>query len=380
VSFPQKKRDFLCIPPDIHYLCIIMSDEHRSYLEFLRFCIDEQSPLPPSVHTIDWEKLYGFARRQTVEATYWSGIERLDKSGKLKLSQAAVLSWMARRKNIEKRNNNTYKRAAWVWGNFQKEGFRSCLLKGQGNALLYPNPTMRTPGDIDIWVEGGDKKVIAYIDSVYPGQKRSYHHIDFITVGKVPIEVHYRPSWMSNPIHNRRLQRWFEAHADECFSNKVEEWGFCVPTFNFNTVYLLSHIYSHLLREGVGLRHIVDYYHLLKQRGDQPLPSEQELRHLGLYKIAGGLMWVLNEVLGLDRKYLICEPNKRHGRLLLDEILHGGNFGKHDDRMLGGDSDSAIRHNMKTSLRDFRLIRYYPSECFFEPFFRMRHFYWRRSH
>ena len=125
-----------------------MSDEHRSYLEFLRFCIDEQSPLPPSVHTIDWEKLYGFARRQTVEATYWSGIERLDKSGKLKLSQAAVLSWMARRKNIEKRNNNIYKRAAWVWGNFQKEGFRSCLLKGQGNALLYPNPTMRTPGDI----------------------------------------------------------------------------------------------------------------------------------------------------------------------------------------------------------------------------------------
>ena len=88
----------------------------------------------------------------------------------------------------------------------------------------------------------------------------------------------------------------------------------------------------------------------------------------------------MNEVLGLDRKYLICEPNKRHGRLLLDEILHGGNFGKHDDRMLGGDSDSAIRHNMKTSLRDFRLIRYYPSECFFEPFSRMWHFYWRRSH
>ena len=41
---------------------------------------------------------------------------------------------------------------------FRKKGFRTCILKGQGNAMMYPNPCSRTPGDFDIWVEGGDKR------------------------------------------------------------------------------------------------------------------------------------------------------------------------------------------------------------------------------
>ena len=210
----------------IHKTIKVM-EETTAYLDFLRYCLDEKAEVPQSTATIDWDKLLLFARRQTMEATFWKGIERLGREGKLQLSQDAVLSWMARVKKIEKQNRTTYEKAAWVWKNFQKEGFRSCVLKGQGNSLLYPTPYMRTPGDIDIWVEGGDKKVIAYVDSIAPGFRRIYHHIDFINAGKIPIEVHYRPSWMSNPLHNKRLQEWFLDHSDACFSNKKEEWGFC---------------------------------------------------------------------------------------------------------------------------------------------------------
>ena len=126
--------------------------------------MDASAPLPTSVDKIDWTDLYRFARRQTVEATYWEGIERLDQSHKLLLSETEVLTWMARAKKIERRNRMVYEKAAWVWNNFRRVGFRSCVLKGQGNALLYPTPYMRTPGDIDIWVEGGDDKVISYVN------------------------------------------------------------------------------------------------------------------------------------------------------------------------------------------------------------------------
>ena len=217
-------------------------EEYARYFEFLRYSLGEEQTPPPSYKEIDWEKLYVFARHQTVEATFWRGIQRLDQQGLVKLSEEAVLTWMARCKKIERRNNMVYEKAAWVWKNFKKEGFRSCVLKGQGNALLYPTPLMRTPGDIDIWVEGSDKDIIAYVDSVCPGFKRSYHHIDFINAGKVPVEVHYRPSWMSNPLHNKRLQEWFKSHAEECFSNEQKEWGFCVPTYEFNCIFLLSHL------------------------------------------------------------------------------------------------------------------------------------------
>ena len=355
-------------------------EKEKKYLEFLHFCLDETVSVPKDALAIDYDELYLFARQQTVESTYWEGIQRLDKLGLLKLPDTTVLKWMARVKKVEKRNRLIYKKAAWVWNNFMKEGFRSCVLKGQGNALLYPTPMMRTPGDIDIWVEGGDEKVIAYVNSICPGFKASYHHIDFISAGDVPIEVHYRPSWMSNPWHNKRLQEWFEQQAGDCFANKKEEWGFCVPTFEFNVVYLLSHIYSHLIREGVGLRHIVDYYHLLRNHPDGKRPSEKTLRHLGLRKIAGAMMWVLSETLRLDKSLLLCPPDERRGRLLLNEILLGGNFGKFDERAFGGVSDTVVRHNAKTLMRDVRLLRFFHSECVWEPYFRVWHYFWRRRH
>jgi len=355
-------------------------EEYTPYLDFLRFCLDDEAEVPQSVSQIDWEKLYHFARTQTVEATYWHGMERLDRGGLLKLDENTVLGWMARIKKVEKDNRNVYKKAAWVSRNFGKEGFRSCVLKGQGNALLYPTPFMRTPGDIDIWVEGGDKKVIAYVDSIKPGFRRIYHHIDFINAGTVPVEVHYRPSWMSNPLHNSRLQKWFVDHSDACFSNMQEEWGFCVPTFEFNCIFLLSHIFNHLLREGVGLRHVVDYYHLLKRHVEETRPSEKELRRLGLYKIASALMWVLHEYTDIDKGLLLCEPNERLGRLMMDEILLGGNFGKYDKRTLGGTAKNALQRNLRVGLRDFSFLCYFPSECLCEPLFRIRHFIWRKRH
>ena len=125
-------------------------DKNTAYLEFLRWSLDESAPLPTSVDNFDWSDLYMFSRKQTVETTMWKGIERLDLSHKLSLSETEVLTWMARIKKVERNNRMVYEKAAWVWNNFRREGFRSCLLKGQGNALLYPTPYMRIPGDIDI--------------------------------------------------------------------------------------------------------------------------------------------------------------------------------------------------------------------------------------
>ena len=355
-------------------------DKYTAYLEFLRWSLDESAPLPSSVDDFDWSDLYVFSRKQTVVATMWKGIERLDLSHKLSLTETEVLTWMARIKKVERSNKMVFEKAAWVWNNFRREGFRSCLLKGQGNALLYPTPYMRTPGDIDIWVEGGDDKVIGYVNSLRPGRKITYHHTEFLKTGKVAVEVHYRPSWMSNPWHNKRLQAWFVAHSEECFSNEAKGWGFCVPTFEFNTIFLLSHLYSHLIREGVGLRHVVDYYYLLRNNPGKPLPSEQELRSLGLWHVTGALMWLLNEVLGLPDNLLVCPPDERRGRVLLHEIIKGGNMGKYDERAFGGLTEDSVRNNIRVSTRDIRLLLYFPSECLWEPWFRVKHYFWRKKH
>ena len=95
--------------------------------------------------------------------------------------------------------------------------FDTCILKGQGNALLYPNPLWRTPGDIDVWTKTKSegrcnkddvRKVIEFVQEKNPKEKVCYHHVDYGEYEGVEVEMHYRPSFMFNPVHNCRLQQW----------------------------------------------------------------------------------------------------------------------------------------------------------------------------
>jgi hypothetical protein len=225
------------------------------------------------------------------------------------------------------------------------------------------------------------RTVIAYCRQFVPDAKACYHHIDFLKAGDIPVEVHYRPSWLNNPFHNRRLQQYFLEHADAQFSN-LQPQGFAAPTWEFNVVFLLSHIANHLLHEGIGLKQVIDYYYLLRSQTERrSIDSyEQEFRRLGLLPFARQLMWVLCQVLGLDEQLLVARQDERRGRLLLSEMMAGGNFGMHDDRPLSGFYASGLKSNLQRLVRDLRMMRYFPSESLWEPAFRIWHYFWRRRH
>ena len=428
-----------------------MTQSYSLYLDFLRFSLNEEAQVPESVKLIDWDQLLQFAKDQCVPGIYWMGVHRLGNLKENKPTDDHVMRWMAACGKLGKRNSTVTERSAWVAKNFEKEGFRACLLKGQGLALCYPDPSLRYPGDIDIWVrprpqsgslnaasqrsnatasrsngsfstkaakpsanaatqrssgsnsssatasrsshssfhfslfthrEDADiRTVIAYCRQFVPDAKACYHHIDFLKAGDVPVEVHYRPSWLNNPFHNRRLQRYFLEHADAQFSN-LQPQGFAAPTWEFNVVFLLSHIANHLLHEGIGLKQVIDYYYLLRSQTERrSIDSyEQEFRRLGLLPFARQLMWVLCQVLGLDEQLLVARQDERRGRLLLSEMLAGGNFGMHDDRPLSGFYASGLKSNLQRVVRDLRMMRYFPSESLWEPTFRIWHYFWRRRH
>ena len=131
---------------------------------------------------------------------------------------------------------------------------------------MYPNPYSRTPGDIDIWVEGEDKRVISFVRSISPHEKACYHHIEFPSYKGVEVEVHYRPSFLLCFWHNRKLQKYYERVKEQQFSHRVmlgEQGEIAIPTAEFNLIFQLTHIYSHLMNEGIGLRQLVDYYYVL---------------------------------------------------------------------------------------------------------------------
>ena len=182
------------------------------------------------------------------------------------MEKELLLQWMAESQMLEKANVRLNDTAIQVSEWFRKKGFRTCILKGQGNALMYPNPYSRTPGDIDIWVEGGDKRVISFVRSISPHEKACYHHIEFPSYKGMEVEVHYRPSFLLCFWHNRKLQKYYERVKEEQFSHQVmlgEQGEIAIPTVEFNLIFQLTHIFSHLMNEGIGLRQLLDYYYVL---------------------------------------------------------------------------------------------------------------------
>lgn len=380
-----------------------------TFLEFLRYCIGDAQQPPVSAKGIDWMEMMAWAESQAIVGVVYQGILKGGKA--LEIPFDALMEWVGYAQQIEAQNRLVNQRCIEIAAAFRKNGFETCILKGQGNAAMYPSPLLRNPGDIDLWVrrqsndirQSNDerqsnrltgsfrqkdirteiKEIIRFVKERNPEARALYHHIDLGEFKGVEVEVHYRPSFLSDPVHNRRLQKWFRCHTE---STDIAELAdgvgrINVPNREFNVVFQLSHVYNHLLHEGIGLRQIIDYYYLLKTTNFTNFTNFEGhslLRRLGLWDIAGAMMWVLNEVLGLEEKYLIAPKDERRGRLLLAEIMKGGNFGFYD--VENQRADSQLKKNWLRIRRDLRMMRYFPSECLWEPVFRVYHFFWRMVH
>lgn len=367
-----------------------MKAQQRIFFDFLRFCIGATTEgIPESVKDADWGVLYGIGKKQALIGVLFHGIQQLPKE--LALDGDLLMTWMGMAQRIKQQNMRLFIDSAKVCKNFKDAGFRNCILKGQGNALLYPNPYMRTPGDIDIYLNGGRKRIMEYVDKVCPNQVMRYHHVDF-PVMKTAIEVHFTPSYMFFPIHNSRMQKWFKEVMDLQCSNVVtlpDGYGeITVPTLSFNVVYILSHLYRHVFTEGIGLRQLLDYYFVvmmwhtdltnLTDLDSKDLAAlQRDLKWLGLWKFAGAVMYVLHEVFGLEEDMMIVPMNEKEGMFLLDEIMRGGNFGQYDDRLGDKTGEGKVHRYFRMSLRNMRFVKHYSSEALCEPLFRTWFFFWK---
>lgn len=275
----------------------------------------------------------------------------------------------------------------------------------------------------------GIRGVIEYVKMLHriagtkPQESVRYHHIDAPNVGGVSVEVHTRPIYFSNPLRNYRLQRWFEEFqgVSESFN------GIPIPSVSFNVVYQLAHINHHLFEEGIGLRQLLDYYFVLRalhvEQGEFSdrtqsmaqwaegmgisVMSNQEIMHqlkrFGLNRLARAVMYVLAQVFEPNDDpsicsgqalndnwasrwpWMICEPDERLGKHLLEEVMLAGNFGKYDTRIkrenkrfLGFKVSSSITRAIEKTKRNLLLAKYYPGEALWEPPFRLYHFFWRK--
>ena len=358
---------------------------------FLKYCLGNKVDINNVVVDINWQQLYTFASKQSLLGFCFDCIERLGKEYSEELKQNPMgrdllMTWMGAAQQIRRQNMKVNAVAGKLFSMLREDGFRCCILKGQGNALMYPNAYSRNPGDIDVWMNASREHITEYAKKHFNlGDDIRYHHLETSLDG-MPVELHFFPCTMNNPIHNARLQKWFKRNADLQCSNVVSLpdgiGEIAVPTTAFNVVYQLTHLYHHFFDEGIGMRQIIDYYYVVNN--DELLvirdTLQRELKHLGLWKFVGAVMYVLHEALGLSEEKMITPMDEKRGKLLLAEILNGGNFGQHFTKYGHFTQQGMAKKYFLKIWRNMHFVRYYPAEALSEPIFRTWHFFWRLRH
>ena len=439
---------------------------------FLKYCLGSKGDMSRVIAGMDWQELYSFASKQALLGLCFEGIERLGEeySEELRLNpigRELLMTWMGKAQQIRRQNMKVNAVASKLFSMLREDGMRCCILKGQGNALMYPNPYSRTPGDIDVWIDASRERIMEYAQKKFElGDDIRLQHLETSLDG-VPVELHFFPCSMNNPIYHARLQKWFRRNVDLQCSNVVGlpdgAGDIAIPTTAFNVIYQLTHLYHHFFDEGIGMRQIIDYFLVVNDfsknvfldtdfsnpsvslskgsstshpsplsseerdvtalRCSEPLRSkdggaskpspncagwdrlsiegdnsagsatavtssastalvvvQRELKYLGLWKFAGAVMYVLHEVLGLPKEKMIASMDEKRGKLLLSEIIDGGNFGRHFAKYGRFTHQSMAKKYFLKIWRNMHFVRYYPAEALCEPLFRTWHFFWRKCH
>lgn len=350
-----------------------------SIIPLIQHTLHPEMAVPLSPSERDWYAMYEEAKRQALVGITFYGVQQLRKSHpECSMPDNLRLQWLSQVIQIQKRNESLDEHCRQLQKELSQSGIRSSILKGQAMAQLYGDAlsSLRQPGDIDILVNCGRERAIEYAHSLGDANPQwDYKHLHLKRFKGIEVEMHYIPEILMNLRKNKRLQKWFEAHKEEMFA---ESNGLVTPSIRFNLFYILLHIYRHFLYEGVGLRQLLDYYFVLKAaHGRYFEETISTLKEFGMIRFAKGVMWIMKTIFLLEPEYLICDPDEKEGRYILEQVMCGGNFGHHDKRLSGAPSGKIgsvyriVKHNL-------HLLSHYPTDVLWAPVWIVWHWGWKR--
>ncbi len=304
---------------------------HNQFFELLRVSVGSQDSLSENPTADDWKALFKICKDQALLGVCFDGVNRLPESQMP--PQDIIIKWMGLANTVRNRNMVLNDRCGQVMEMLSADGFHPVILKGQGNALMYPNPLSRQCGDIDVWLDGDEEYIKKYVTDRDPRPHDfNFHHIDYHCFPDVEVEMHFALGKASDTIFSKKFYKWFSSQRENDFPTATLPNGknIVVPSLELNLIHQLVHIDQHFGPGGVGLRQIMDYYFLLKYANREKHDFScyrKTVKQLGLRKMGESLMYVLGRVLGLQESEMPLAPNKKHGEFLLNEIINGGNFG-----------------------------------------------------
>lgn len=339
------------------------------FFELIQVALGQRIYLSHTPSPEEWQEVFVLAQKQSMAGIAFHGVELLSAKDQ-KPPRKLLINWYRLSEKIRQRNIVIDNRSHELLSMLSKADIKGCLLKGQGMSCYYSSELqgLRLSGDIDVYADCGRERIDAFAKAL--GQKDidwNYRHLHLKIWNDTLVELHYHIESFFNPFKNSRFQKFIKQNKDMLFSSDTE---FVAPSLTMNLFYALLHIYNHVLSSRIGLKQVIDYYFLLKT-ADADFGKfrhggsvEDVLRQFGLYRFAGAMMWLLQEITGLERRYMLCEPLERDGKLLLDKIIMPQNDDKGTRRSRKVKDKDVMKFVLK---RSSILLTRYPSDALWSP-------------
>lgn len=271
--------------PLFHIVSSILNDREIDWARFRNFSKG------------DWEKLYLYSKRNGIVALVIDNLKGIPPE--VAPSKGFSLKWISHALSIENQMKRREAVAVEFAEKLSERGIRVVVLKGLAFAELFPNPYHRESGDLDCYMLGdkelGDKITVGIGGKM---EEAGYKHSHLYYKG-LTIENH---RFITN-FNNTKLGKRNELVLQEFISDghrPIGESKLLNPSADFNALFLIKHAQRHFIKDGIRLRHILDWAFFLKAEcenvnWERVIPIMEECRSLNF---AQAMSAICSEKLG----------------------------------------------------------------------------------
>lgn len=218
-------------------------------------------------------------------------------------------------------------------------GIPYVILKGMASAAFYPEPSLRTMGDVDLLVE---KELLCKVDEVLSANgfqavenneheyHTAYHRKNY---GSTSIwEVHWKAPGIPVGSEGEKIQTYLSEIIESAEIKEIPEGAYMLPNEFHHGLVMLLHVAGHLINTGIGLRHLCDWAVFVATFSDEEFCSmfEEKLKEVGLWRFAQLLAQLSIKYLGCPQKEWCGKNDEEYLEKMMQDIMDGGNFGEKD--------------------------------------------------
>ncbi len=218
-----------------------------------------------------------------------------------------------------------------------KESIPYVILKGLASARYYPDPLLRSMGDVDFLVsEDNLSKTCKVLEEngFKPSEKSHGDHLVY-TDNICRYELHTAPAGMPKGEAGELVKGYLADILEKAEIQNTLFGEVSVPSHFHHGLIILLHTCHHLTSSGIGLRHLCDWAVFVNSFSDDEFCNlfEDKFKKIGLWKFARTLTKVCEKYLFCPVKSWVGQVDEKIVDKLAEDIFKGGNLGqKSNDR------------------------------------------------